>query len=90
MSNGFKVFKELRDGSPQPAYAKLSEEEQAHEVQQAAFWATWTRAAVNRRFRASAWEREANRYGASRWNTQHPMTKDEIAALEACTTLPRC
>ena len=84
--NGFKVFKELRDGSPNPAYAKLSEEEQAHEDSKPAFWATWTRAAGQPQIRASAWEREANRYGPwASGNTQHPMTKDEIAALEAGT-----
>lgn len=82
--NGFKVFKTLRDGSPNPDYAKLSEEEQAHEDSKPAFWASWTRSPDEPQVRASAWEREANRYGPwASGNTQYPMTKDEVAALEA-------
>ena len=82
--NGFKVFKDLRDGTPNPAYAKLSEEEQAHEDSKPAFWATWTRTADQPQIRASAWEREANRYGPwASGNTQYPMTKDEVAALKS-------
>ena len=81
------MFKELRDGNgPNPAYAKLSADEQTHEDSKPAYWATWTRAAGQPQIRASAWEREPNRYGPwASGNTQHPMTKDEIAALEAGT-----
>ena len=43
--NGFKVFKELADGSPNPAYTNLSAEDQAKEDAKPAFWASWTRTA---------------------------------------------
>ncbi len=81
--NGFKLFKTLRDGSPNPAYAELTEEEQAHEDSKPAFWASWTRSPDEPQIRASAWERDANRYGPwASGNTQYPMTKEEVAALK--------
>lgn len=82
--NEFKVFKELIDGSPNPAYAKLSETEQAHEDSKPAYWATWTRTENDPQLRAAAWERNPSRYGPwASGNTQHPLTKEEAAALQA-------
>lgn len=82
--NGFKVFKELRDGSPNPAYAALSKEQQAKEDSKPAYWASWTRTANQPQLRASAWEREPSRYGPwASGNTQHPLTKEDAAALKA-------
>lgn len=80
--NGFKVFKEHHDGTPNAAYAKLSAEEQAHEDSKPAYWATWTRTANEPQLRVSAWEREPNRYGPwASGNTQHPMTKEQAEAM---------
>jgi hypothetical protein len=82
--NGFKVFKEHHDGSPNPAYAKLSDAEQKHEDSKPAYWASWTRAEGQAQLRASAWEREPSRYGPwASGNTQHPLTKEQAAALQA-------
>lgn len=80
--NQFKVFKEHLNGTPNPAYAALSAEEQAHADSLPAYWATWTRTANDPQLRASAWEREPNRYGPwASGQTQHPMTKEQAAAM---------
>jgi hypothetical protein len=80
--NGFRVFKELDDGSPNPAYAKLADAEKQHEDSKPAFWATWTRTPNDPQLIASAWDRDANRYGPwASGNTQHPMTKEQVAAM---------
>jgi hypothetical protein len=80
--NGFKVFKELTDSSPNPHYAELSNEEQALEDSKPAYWATWTRTENEPLLRAAAWEREPNRYGPwASGSTQHPMTKEQAAAM---------
>ena len=80
--NGFKVFKELPDGSPNPAYATLSAQDQTKEDSKPAYWATWTRAETDPQLRASAWERDPSRYGPwASGNTQHPLTKEQAAAL---------
>jgi hypothetical protein len=82
--NGFRVFKELPDGSPNPAYATLSESDRAKEDSKPAYWATWTRGENDPQLRASAWERDPSRYGPwASGNTQHPLTKDQAAALNA-------
>ncbi len=82
--NGFKVFKEHHDGSPNPAYAALTKEQQAHEDSKPAYWATWTRTPNDPPLRASAWERDASRYGPwASGNTQHPLTKEQTAAMQA-------
>ncbi len=84
--NGFKVFAELIDehgnATPNPAYEALSPEQQEHEDSKPAYWATWTRTANDPQLRASAWEREPNRYGPwASGNTQHPLTKEQVAAM---------
>jgi hypothetical protein len=81
--NGFKIFKTLEDGqTPNPAYTKLSAEQQTQEDNKPAYWATWTRAPELPQLRAAAWERETARYGPwASGNTQHPMTKEQAAAL---------
>jgi hypothetical protein len=61
--NGFKIFKERDDGSPNPAYAALPAEQQQKEDAKPAFWASWTRTEAEPQLRASAWERDPNRYG---------------------------
>jgi hypothetical protein len=83
--NGFKIFKTLQDGqTPNPAYAKLSAEQQAHEDSKPAYWATWTRTPELPQLRAAAWERETGRYGPwASGNTQHPLTKEQAAAMDA-------
>lgn len=82
--NGFKVFKEHHDGTANTAYAKLTAEQQAKEDSKPAYWATWTRTAAEPQLRASAWERDASRYGPwASGNTQHPLTKEQVAALAA-------
>lgn len=82
--NGFKVFKEHHDGTPNPTYAALSEAGQEHEDSKPAYWATWTRTAQLPQLRASAWERDPTRYGPwASGNTQHPLTKEQAAAMQA-------
>lgn len=84
--NGFKVFKDDHQGQPNPAYAKLTPAEQAHEDSKPAYWASWTRTEAEPQLRASAWERDASRYGPwASGNTQHPLTKEQVAAMEAGT-----
>lgn len=61
--NGFKVFKDRYDGSPNPAYANLSAEQQKLEDSKPAYWATWTRTPKDPQLRGAAWERDASRYG---------------------------
>ena len=86
--NGFKVFKELRDGTANPAYAALSKEDQAKEDSKPAYWATWTRTSDQPQLRASAWEREPTRYGPwASGNTQHPLTKEQLAAMDPDASL---
>ena len=80
--NGFKVFKELADGSQNPEYQVLSREDQAKEDAKPAFWASWTRTATDPVLLASAWEREPNRYGPwASGSTQHKLTKEQLAAV---------
>ncbi|MEQ1715797.1 MAG: hypothetical protein ABL907_07415 [Hyphomicrobium sp.] len=82
--NGFKVFKDDHKGQPNPAYAKLTPAEQAHEDSKSAYWASWTRTEAEPQLRASAWEQDASRYGPwASGNTQHPLTKEQAAALKA-------
>lgn len=82
--NGFKVFKELPDGTPNPAYAKLSPEQQEHADNLPAYWGSWTRTATDPQLRLAAWEREPTRYGPwASGNTQHPISKEQAAALKA-------
>jgi hypothetical protein len=81
--NGFKVFKELDDGSPNPEYAALSAEQQQKEDSKPAFWATWTRTEAEPQLRVSAWERDPSRYGPwASGNVQHPLTKEQVAAMD--------
>lgn len=79
--NGFRVFKELPDGSPNPAYAQLTADEQAHEDSKPAYWASWTRTPAEPQLRAAAWDREGRNGPWASGNTQHPMSKEEAAAL---------
>jgi hypothetical protein len=80
--NGFKVFKELPDGTTNPTYARLSAAEQEHEDAKPAFWGTWTRTEHEPVLRSAAWERDPTRYGPwASGNTQHPLTKEQAAAL---------
>lgn len=83
--NGFKVFKENIDGTPNAAYAALSPEQQKLEDSKPSFWGTWTRDPENQPIlRHSAWDREPNRYGPwASGTTQHPITKEQTAMLEA-------
>ena len=82
--NAFKVFKEMHDGSPNPAYAALSAAQQASEDKKPAYWGSWTRAVDDPQLRLNAWEREPNRYGPwASGNTQYPMTKEQAEALKA-------
>jgi hypothetical protein len=81
---GFKVSKDDQKGQPNAAYAKLTVAEQAHEDSKPAYWASWSRTDAEPQFRASAWERGASRYGPwASGNTQHPLTKEQAAALKA-------
>lgn len=81
--NGFKVFKELPDGAPNPAYDALTAEQQEKEDSKPSYWATWTRTDAEPQLRAAAWEREANRYGPwASGNTQYPLTKEQLAELD--------
>jgi hypothetical protein len=80
--NGFKVFKENADGTPNRAYAALSADQQALENEKPSYWATWTRTENDPQLRAAAWERDPSRYGPwASGNTQHPLTKEQVAAL---------
>lgn len=80
--NGFKVFKELPDGSPNPAYIKLTDEQKALEDSKPAYWASWTRTANDPVLHAHAWERDPSRYGPwASGNTQHQLTKEQVAEL---------
>lgn len=80
--NGFKVFKDHHDGSPNPKYAALSEAERTHEDSKPAYWASWTRGEGEPQLRASAWERDPSRYGPwASGNTQHPLTKEQVQAM---------
>jgi hypothetical protein len=82
--NGFKIFKENSDGSLNPSYTRLSQEQQAHEDAKPAYWGTWTRTPELPQLRAAAWERDASRYGPwASGNTQHPMTKEQATAMQA-------
>ena len=82
--NGFKIFKENHDGSPNPAYAKLSDAEKTLHDRKPSYWASWTRTENEPQLRASAWERDASRYGPwASGNTQHPLTKEQAAAMQA-------
>ena len=79
--NGFKVFKELADGSQNPEYQVLSREDQAKEDAKPAFWGSWARTPNDPVLIASAWEREPNRYGPwASGNTQVKRSKAEIEA----------
>ena len=81
--NGFKTFKEMDDGSPNPAYQALTAEQQQKEDSKPAFWATWTRTEAEPQLRASAWERDPNRYGPwASGNVQNPLTREQLAALD--------
>jgi hypothetical protein len=66
--NGFRVFKDMPDRSPNPAYAQLTADEQDHEDSKPCFCTTWTRTENEPQLRASG-------------DTQHPMSKEEAAAL---------
>ena len=79
--NGFKIFKELADGSPNPEYQALSAEDQAKEDAKPAFWGSWTRTPNDPVLIASAWEREPNRYGP--WASGNTQVKRSKAELEA-------
>ena len=85
--NGFKVYRENIDGTPNPAYARLSPEEQAAEDKKPSFWGSWTRDPdKDPVLKHAAWDREPNRYGPwASGNTQHPLSKEEAAALKAGT-----
>lgn len=81
--NAFKVFKELHDGSSNPAYAALTNEQQALEDKKPAYWGSWTRTANDPQLKLNAWEREPNRYGPwASGNTEHPLTKEQADALK--------
>ncbi len=76
------MFKEDHTGQPNPQYVALTTEQQAHEDAKPAYWATWTRTEAELQLRASAWERDASRYGPwASGNTQHPLTKEQVAAM---------
>jgi hypothetical protein len=80
--NGFKIFKELPDGTPNPAYAALDQAKQEKEDSKPAYWATWTRNATDKPLRAAAWERKPTRYGPwASGTTQYPLTKDQVDGL---------
>jgi hypothetical protein len=80
--NGFKVFKELENGNPNPAYAALTPEQQKAEDAKPAYWGTWTRTPELPQLRTAAWERDPSRYGPwASGNTQHPLTKEQVAAM---------
>lgn len=83
--NGFKVFKDNIDGTPNEAYAKLSAEEKKAEDAKPAFWGSFTRNPdTDPVLKHAAWERDPSRYGPwASGNTQHPLTKEEAAALKA-------
>lgn len=81
--NGFKVFKELEDGSRNPAYEALSTDDKAKADALPSFWAKWTRnPETDPVLDAFAWEREPTRYGPwASGNTQHHQTREELAGL---------
>ena len=80
--NQFKIFATLDDGTPNPDYEALSDHEKAQEDLKPDWWAKWTRDANLPVLDASAWEREANRYGPwASGNTQHHLTKEQAAQM---------
>lgn len=85
--NQFKVFATLEDGKPNPEFEALSTEDQEKEMAKPDWWAKWTRDVNAPVLDASAWERDANRYGPwASGNTQHHMTKEQIAQAEELAT----
>jgi hypothetical protein len=81
--NGFKIFKERDDGSPNPAYQVLTAEQQAKEDSKPPFWATWTRTDAHPKLRAAGWDR-TSRYGKFvSGSVQHPLTKEQVEANKA-------
>ncbi|MDG4560701.1 MAG: hypothetical protein P9E88_05350 [Candidatus Competibacter sp.] len=89
--NGFKTFQTLDDGkTPNPEYQALSEADRAHQNAQPSYWANWTREpGKDRQLRASAWDRGESQYGPwASGNTQYPITKAELAALEQAAMDP--
>ncbi len=77
--NQFKVFETLNDGTPNPAYLALSDDEKAKEDLKPAWWAKWTRTQDLPVLDASAWDREASRYGPwASGHTQHHMSKNQL------------
>lgn len=87
--NGYKVFAELADGSPNPEYERLSDEQKAKENKKPAYWATWTRnPEKDPPLRAAAWER-SGRFGPwASGTTQHPLTKEQAEALKKGAIIP--
>lgn len=85
--NQFKIFDTLEDGSPNPAYDALDDEDKAKEDMKPAFWGKWTRTPELPVLDCSAWEREPNRYGPwASGNTQHHMTKEQLQGAEHATS----
>lgn len=81
--NQFKVFSTLADGTPNPQYDALSEEDQKKEDAKPSWWGKWTRSKDLPILDASAWDREPNRYGPwASGNTQHHMSKEQLQAAE--------
>jgi hypothetical protein len=81
-SNGFKVFAEMPDGKPNPAFTSLSADKQALENAKPAFWGSWARNGDDALLRFSAWDRGQGNYGLwASGNVQHPLTNEEAEAL---------
>lgn len=76
--NQFKVFETLEDGTPNPAYAILSDAERKKEDAKPSWWGKWTRSGELPVLDVSAWDREPSRYGPwASGNTQHHLAKNQ-------------
>jgi len=77
--NGFRIFKELPDGSLNPEYANLHPDQQALENAKPCFWGNWTRTAADPVLDLAAFDREPGRYGPwASGSTQHHQAKDIV------------
>lgn len=78
--NGFKIFKENPDGTPNPAYEALSDEDKAKEDAKPSYWGSWTRNPDNDPvLKLAAWDRDGQWTSG---NSQHPISKEEAQRLK--------
>lgn len=79
-----KVFSELENGAPNPAYETLSAEDKEKEDAKPTFWCSWTRTEGQPQLNGSAWDRAPTRYGPwASGSIQHKLTKEQVQAAKA-------